>query len=617
MGKRIITLSLAACIFLESAVYASSSTSVIDHAVSNVTPAKTFQGNNRNYYYTGGVFYKFSEDRYTQPVFNASGPSLQVGCNGLSLKGMFLSLLGLDQFGTMLQNAGTSLAWGVAVGIIYSLPGIGAVAQWINTFARDIQKLLGNACQIGQNIGKMMASDRGIDKTKINDAINNKLTSMVGANCAQGGLSCLAGAVGMDTGSNSTFSKFMDGTAFSGEDQKDNIAKAAKVFIEDLKLDSTYSFVFWDRLYSITTLKDSNGDLKSALNVSDEGIYTFDIYFTDTNPAETLEANQMFLSINDISTAAKNPNEGNNLKMEAFTYAMYRNFVPETAYPEKDLIDYINGITECRTLSNEKEKSNCVNQFNQTQKKLVPIVEGNDKASTVPVSSLADILIKGCKSRQNQELCNQFKAPALRLIIVKKDGEKDIYAGALSKSVSGKEYNYFGSDFDGSLASSQNLINDMLKSTNPLSWNGPTGNPWSKLESRNGAKLLIPNFYKYLSILTKTDEANINDAIRCLAVYNSYMTTNAIIDGMITVSRQIDLKSSSGSLKGQSKKDGDNQNKKSENFSNKLTATKLNIRSSFEEEDINCTTKAGLDNFFEKLELNIKKNALEKSKSNR
>lgn len=160
LGKKIIALSLVAVMSLQTI-----NASVIDRALSNYTPPQSAtitdsEGNTvKSMFYTGSFYYRFADSAAPQLLWTFSPPEVEVGCNGFNLKGMFMSLLGIDQFGSMLQNAGTSLAWGVAIGLIYSLPGVASVFKFINQWAKDIQKLLGSACQSGIAIGQAIAAN--------------------------------------------------------------------------------------------------------------------------------------------------------------------------------------------------------------------------------------------------------------------------------------------------------------------------------------------------------------------------------------------------------------------------------------------------------------------------
>lgn len=118
---------------------------------------------------TGVTYYSGPNYEYR---FNATGnsmvpwvqfqlPSAKIGCNGLSIKGGFMALLGLKDIKVQLTNSGPTFAWGVLTTIEVSMPSVAAVFQKIQKWTRAIQSLLQNACQAGKNFGNMLKKDYG------------------------------------------------------------------------------------------------------------------------------------------------------------------------------------------------------------------------------------------------------------------------------------------------------------------------------------------------------------------------------------------------------------------------------------------------------------------------
>jgi len=137
-----------------------------------------------HYYYSGSYNFTFKTTKSYAPWLNVGAPGLSVGCAGISLKGGFLSLLGLNEIKDQLANAGAQLAWGVMIGLVYSMPGIGDVFMKIQKWARAIQKLLANMCNIGQKLGEAFAKNLYNSDTAKQDAqswINNKMSGVTGA----------------------------------------------------------------------------------------------------------------------------------------------------------------------------------------------------------------------------------------------------------------------------------------------------------------------------------------------------------------------------------------------------------------------------------------------------
>ena len=193
--KKAFTLFLAVSVFNSQLLFAADKggffDSILESSLMNITPMglyniKDANGNVTDYnlYVPGGVYFRFGAAHQTPPpLFTVASPKASIGCGGLSIKGMFVSILGLDRLEMMLKNAGASLAWGIAIGLIYSLPGVMKAFEFINHWADKIQQLLANACQSGVAIGRSLSRDAGFDGESgmfatIGQTINNYVDSM-------------------------------------------------------------------------------------------------------------------------------------------------------------------------------------------------------------------------------------------------------------------------------------------------------------------------------------------------------------------------------------------------------------------------------------------------------
>ena len=56
-------------------------------------------------------------------------PNYSIGCNGISLSGGYIGLLGLSDIEEQLKDSGAAFAWGILSGLAYSLPVISDVLQ--------------------------------------------------------------------------------------------------------------------------------------------------------------------------------------------------------------------------------------------------------------------------------------------------------------------------------------------------------------------------------------------------------------------------------------------------------------------------------------------------------
>ncbi|HIE59712.1 MAG TPA: hypothetical protein EYP82_07275 [Hydrogenothermaceae bacterium] len=117
-------------------------------------------------FYSGPNFeYRFKDETATvAPWLQMQLPSAKIGCNGLSLKGGFMALLGLDDIKLQLENAGPTFAWGVLTTIEISMPSVAAIFQKIQQWVRKIQGLLQNACSSGQLAGNWLKKNYGWGK---------------------------------------------------------------------------------------------------------------------------------------------------------------------------------------------------------------------------------------------------------------------------------------------------------------------------------------------------------------------------------------------------------------------------------------------------------------------
>jgi len=166
-----VTLGFAGPFDIESNFYNTTEASKWEDPTTGVT------------FYSGPNFeYRFKDETATvAPWLQMQLPSAKIGCNGLSLKGGFMALLGLNDIKLQLENAGPTFAWGVLTTIEISMPSVGAIFQKIQHWVRKIQSLLQNACSSGQLAGNWLKKNYGWGKFEsniINDGADKILGSM-------------------------------------------------------------------------------------------------------------------------------------------------------------------------------------------------------------------------------------------------------------------------------------------------------------------------------------------------------------------------------------------------------------------------------------------------------
>lgn len=152
--KKIIAISIVAAMMSQPVYLSANGLADIIDGYENSTSAGSWTNpmNGTTYLYGGSYQFKFKNNKNYAPWIQAEAPSFKIGCNGFSIKGGFLSLIGLNDIQEQLQSSGAALAWGIMMGLVYSMPGIKEVFTTIQQWARFIQSLLQNACNIGQAI---------------------------------------------------------------------------------------------------------------------------------------------------------------------------------------------------------------------------------------------------------------------------------------------------------------------------------------------------------------------------------------------------------------------------------------------------------------------------------
>lgn len=124
-------------------------------------------------YVTGGgikIKFKGTTNSYT-PWVKGTAPNYSIGCNGISLSGGYIGLLGLSDIEEQLKDSGAAFAWGILSGLAYSLPVISDVFAKAQNYARTLQRLMQNACSIGQNLAAQSPAKGKIDNALTDSVI--------------------------------------------------------------------------------------------------------------------------------------------------------------------------------------------------------------------------------------------------------------------------------------------------------------------------------------------------------------------------------------------------------------------------------------------------------------
>jgi len=175
--KSAISLSLVLLIMSPSA---SEAVKLSDIALSTSTSAGTWTDPlGGGTYINGGDFkIKFKNGSYHAPLFQFKAPSMSMGCSGISLSGGFISFLGLDKLKGLISNAGSSLIFGIILGMEFTLPAISAVFNKIRAWANALQSLLQNGCNMGRAIAKASDLAGKMHAKGLSSAINGTFGKM-------------------------------------------------------------------------------------------------------------------------------------------------------------------------------------------------------------------------------------------------------------------------------------------------------------------------------------------------------------------------------------------------------------------------------------------------------
>lgn len=133
--------------------------SILDNVVNTTsTHSGTYKSPTTTTATLGSYSFRLKTDALNLPIFTIQSPRATLSCSGFDFDAGFISYLNLDTLQSLLEQAGTSLAWGVVLGLVYSIPGVAQTFQYLNELGRYSQMLNQNACQIGVQLGKSAGS---------------------------------------------------------------------------------------------------------------------------------------------------------------------------------------------------------------------------------------------------------------------------------------------------------------------------------------------------------------------------------------------------------------------------------------------------------------------------
>jgi len=121
-------------------------------------PAGTIRSPNYSTFTGPSLGFRLNTSLINKPILSWQAPRVTLSCAGLDFDAGWLSMMNLDTLAQMLQQAGASFMWGVAIGLVYSLPGIAEAYDMLQKWGRYAQFLGMDACRIGLSLGKNIAT---------------------------------------------------------------------------------------------------------------------------------------------------------------------------------------------------------------------------------------------------------------------------------------------------------------------------------------------------------------------------------------------------------------------------------------------------------------------------
>ena len=129
-------------------------------------------------YMSGGALeVRFKRSGSFPPIFSAGAPSLKASCRGISFDAGYAMFMNLERLGQQLSQAGASVAYGILIGLVYSMPGIEQAFTKLNEWSQWLQSFLSDSCSIGTNWGKTMGKDMWKDLESAKNEINAGIPS--------------------------------------------------------------------------------------------------------------------------------------------------------------------------------------------------------------------------------------------------------------------------------------------------------------------------------------------------------------------------------------------------------------------------------------------------------
>jgi hypothetical protein len=529
MNNKKINFKKGLLAVVASATPVAMSANILDDALVNITPAGSWteldsEGNTiSTNYYTGGVYFRFNPAQ-TRPIFVISPPSIEAGCNGINIKGMFMSLLGLGQLKEMITRAPSTLAMGAVVGIVYSLPGVASAFKMVNQWAKDLQNLLGNSCQSGIALGKAFA-DKALGMEAMGKKINAKLNEIL-PECQQDGENCAAAAIGLGEyfTKQGVFKYGGEDEEMSDQDKLDTLNSLFRgIFEADMSIGGKV-------VQQLSKIGGASGNFtKMIAPGSDPSVMTDpkkpyedkSFYVTGSSLDTSVESNVVALSIEDLKGAFADGTVRTRAEQTLLGYALLYNFVGDIMITStKKVIGA--ALKNYISSGSEKDGKVALSEFEHLSNFGVKIALAGPGAVGSAKSNgraLASYILYGNKVAVSKRL----RSPQFYSIKMKNEnslGASTIVVAATPSD--GKGATFSIENFNGVIAASRCQIKEKVL--------GEAAGPSCANTATVG--IFVPNIDWYIKVIQDSPAISRNKLIDKLVEYNSAVAGRALISGL-------------------------------------------------------------------------------------
>lgn len=178
MKNNKVFLSLLACTILTTNSNAASlwdNNSVFNNVTSSRVVVDPISGG--TFMSGGAIEVRFKTNGNYPPAFNFGAPGLKANCSGITFDAGYAIFMNLERLGQQLSQAGASLAYGVLIGLVYTMPGVEQAFSKLNEWSQWLQSFLADSCNIGTQIGKKLGNSAWRDIEGAKNSITGDIPS--------------------------------------------------------------------------------------------------------------------------------------------------------------------------------------------------------------------------------------------------------------------------------------------------------------------------------------------------------------------------------------------------------------------------------------------------------